>query len=44
MFIGAICRHKNTSWAFHDDEGDYCRCLDCGARIPNNTFTEKQAA
>lgn len=29
-----FCRHKHTTTPRHDEEGDYTRCLDCGARIP----------
>lgn len=28
-----FCRHKNQTTPRHDSEGEYRRCLGCGARI-----------
>ena len=28
------CLHRNQTFPHKDPEGEYCRCLDCGARIP----------
>jgi len=27
------CQHRNQTSPRRDNEGEYCRCLDCGARI-----------
>ena len=28
------CRHRKQTSPRRDDKGEYCRCLDCGKRIP----------
>lgn len=43
--MGLWCRHSNQTWPRKDDEGEYCRCLDCGHRIPwswGNTSTKRR--
>ena len=28
------CRHQNQTVPRKDEQGEYCRCLECGRRIP----------
>ena len=32
--MGFWCRHRNQTRPRRDEEGEYLRCLECGARIP----------
>jgi hypothetical protein len=32
--MGIWCRHPNQTSPRRDDLGEYCRCLECGARLP----------
>ena len=32
--MGLWCRHRSQTSPRRDESGEYCRCLDCGARIP----------
>ncbi len=34
MFEILFCTHKSQTTPRRDDEGEYRRCLECGARIP----------
>ena len=36
------CTHPNTTWPRHDADGGYVRCNDCGKRISDDTFDEKE--
>lgn len=32
--MGFWCRHRNPTTPRRDEDGEYRRCLECGARIP----------
>ena len=32
--MGSWCLHRNQTTPRRDDEGEYCRCLECGERLP----------
>ena len=31
--MGIWCRHRNQTVPHKDEQGEYCRCLECGRRI-----------
>ena len=32
--MNALCWHTNQTTPRRDEQGEYCRCLDCGGRLP----------
>ena len=32
--MGLWCRHRKQTHPRRDEVGEYCRCLECGARVP----------